>query len=74
MPTTTTLHHHRTPFDYWPALFISVCLTLFGYGVQVAMPVISAARMELLGFSKVEVGRIAGTDLGGLAFGALLWD
>jgi len=36
------------------------------------MPVISAARMELLGFSKVEVGRIAGADLGGLAFGALL--
>ncbi|WP_217994993.1 hypothetical protein, partial [Methylogaea oryzae] len=68
----TTLHHHRTPFDDWRSILISVYLTLIGYGVQVAMPVISAARMELLGFSKVEVGRVAGADLGGLALGALL--
>lgn len=67
-----TLHHHRTPFDDWRSIFISVYLTLIGYGVQVAMPVISTARMNLLGFSEVEVGRIAGADLGGLAFGALL--
>jgi len=68
----TTLHHHRTPFDDWRSIVISVYLTLIGYGVQVAMPVISSARMELLGFSEVEVGRIASADLGGLAFGALL--
>jgi hypothetical protein len=58
----TTLHPHRTPFDDWRSIFISVYLTLIGYGVQVAMPVISAARMKLLGFSEVEVGRIAGAD------------
>ncbi|TRW96995.1 MFS transporter [Candidatus Methylobacter oryzae] len=68
----TILHHHRTSFDDWRSIFVSVYLTLIGYGVQVVMPVISAARMELLGFSEVEVGRVAGADLGGLAFGALL--
>ncbi|MGZ5009313.1 MAG: hypothetical protein ACXV8W_15525, partial [Methylobacter sp.] len=68
----TTLHHHRSPFDDWRSIFISVYLTLIGYGVQVAMPVISSARMNLLGFSEVEVGRVAGADLGGLAFGAVL--
>ena len=36
------------------------------------MPVISAARMTWLGFDVVEVGRVAGADLGGLALGALL--
>lgn len=36
------------------------------------MPVISKARKELLGYSEVEVGRVAGADLGGLAFGALI--
>ncbi|MGZ5031260.1 MAG: MFS transporter [Methylobacter sp.] len=69
---STTLHHHRSPFDDWRSIFISVYLTLIGYGVQVAMPVISSARMNLLGFSEVEVGRVAGADLGGLAFGAVL--
>jgi predicted MFS family arabinose efflux permease len=67
-----TLYHPRTPFDKGSSIFISVYLTLMGYGVQVAMPVISTARRELLSYSKVEVGRIAGADLGGLALGALL--
>ena len=68
----TTLHHQTTPFDSRSSIAIAVYLTLIGYGVQVAMPVISSARMTWLGFDAVEVGRIAGADLGGLALGALL--
>lgn len=68
----TTLHHQTTPFDSRSSIAIAVYLTLIGYGVQVAMPVISSARMTGLGFDAVEVGRIAGADLGGLALGALL--
>ena len=47
-------------------------MTLVGYGVMVGIPVISTAWVELLGFTEVEVGRVAGADLGGLALGALL--
>lgn len=66
------LHHQTTPFDARSSIAVSVYLTLIGYGMQVAMPVISAARMTWLGFDAVEVGRVAGADLGGLALGALL--
>jgi predicted MFS family arabinose efflux permease len=47
-------------------------MTLVGYGVQVAIPVISSARVEYLGFSEEQVGRLAGADLGGLAVGAII--
>lgn len=47
-------------------------MTLVGYGVLVAIPVISSARVELLGFSAEQVGRLASADLGGLAVGAAL--
>jgi len=47
-------------------------MTLVGYGVSVGIPVISTAWVDLLGFSEVEVGRVAGADLGGLSLGALL--
>ena len=47
-------------------------MTLVGYGVMVGIPVISTAWVELLGFSEVQVGRVAGADLGGLSLGALL--
>jgi hypothetical protein len=34
-------------------------MTLVGYGFLVGIPVISTAWVELLGFSEVEVGRVA---------------
>ena len=46
-------------------------MTLVGYGVLVGIPVISTAWVTLLGFTEVEVGRVAGADLGGLSIGAI---
>jgi predicted MFS family arabinose efflux permease len=68
----STLKHAYTPYDGWRSISISLYMTLVGYGVLVAIPVISAARVQLLGFSEVEVGRVASADLGGLAAGAAL--
>jgi predicted MFS family arabinose efflux permease len=64
------LLHRRTVFDGWRSMSIALYMTLVGYGVLVGIPVISTAWVELLGFSEVEVGRVAGADLGGLALGA----
>ena len=36
------------------------------------MPVISTSWVNNLGFTDVQVGRIAGADLGGLAIGAVI--
>jgi len=47
-------------------------MTLTGYAVLVGVPVISTAWVNLLGFSEVEVGRVAGADLGGLSLGAIV--
>ena len=66
-----TLHHHKTIFDGWRSISISLYMTLVGYGVLVGIPVISTAWVNLLGFSEVEVGRVAGADLGGLSIGAI---
>jgi len=68
----TKLHHHKTVFDGWRSISISLYMTLVGYGVLVGIPVISTAWFNLLGFSEVEVGRVAGADLGGLSLGAML--
>ena len=59
------------PFDSWKSLSISLYMTLAGYAVLVGVPVISTAWVNLLGFSEVQVGRVAGADLGGLSVGAL---
>ena len=61
-----------TAFDGWRSIVISLYMTLVGYGVLVGIPVISTAWVNLLGFSEVEVGRVAGADLGGLSLGAVL--
>jgi predicted MFS family arabinose efflux permease len=47
-------------------------MALVGYGVMVGIPVISTAWVGQLGFTEVQVGRVAGADLGGLAIGAVL--
>ncbi len=66
------LRHHRTVFDGWKSISIALYMSLVGYGVLVGVPVISTAWVNLLGFSEVQVGRVAGADLGGLAIGAIL--
>jgi predicted MFS family arabinose efflux permease len=66
------LLHHRTVFDGWRSISIALYMTLVGYGVLVGVPVISTAWVTLLGFTEVEVGRVAGADLGGLSLGAIL--
>ena len=69
---STKLMHHRTVFDDWRSLTIGIYMALAGYGVMVGLPVISTAWVNHLGFSEVEVGRIAGADLAGLAIGAVI--
>ena len=67
-----TLLHHRTIFDDWRSLTIGIYMALVGYAVMVGIPVISTSWVNNLGFTDIEVGRIAGADLGGLAIGAVI--
>jgi predicted MFS family arabinose efflux permease len=69
---TNQLQHHRTTFDGWRSISIALYMTLIGYGVLVGIPVISTAWVNLLGFSEIQVGRVAGADLGGLSLGAIV--
>lgn len=66
------LLHHRTEFDDWRSLTIGIYMALAGYTVMVGLPVISTAWVNNLGLTAVEVGRVAGADLGGLAIGAVI--
>jgi predicted MFS family arabinose efflux permease len=68
----TALIHHRTVFDDWRSITIGIYMALVGYGVMVGIPVISTAWVSLLGFTEVQVGRVAGADLGGFSVGAVL--
>jgi len=65
------LVRHRSVFDGWRSMTVSLYMALVGYGVLVGIPVISTAWVNLLGFSEIEVGRVAGADLGGLSLGAV---
>ena len=58
--------------DDWRSLTIALYMVLVGYGVLVGIPVISTAWVTKLGFTEVEVGRVAGMDLGGLSAGAIV--
>ncbi len=66
------LLHDRTVFDDWRSLSIGIYMALAGYAVMTGLPVLSSSWVEHLGFSEVEVGRVAGADLGGFALGALI--
>jgi len=68
----STLHHRKTVFDDWRSLTIGIYMALAGYAVMVGLPVISTSWVNNLGFTAVEVGRVAGADLGGLAIGAVI--
>ena len=58
--------------DDWRGLTFALYMVLVGYGVLVGIPVISTAWVTKLGFTEVEVGRVAGMDLGGLSAGAIV--
>ena len=47
-------------------------MTLVGYSVLVALPAINGAWVEQLGFSEVQVNRVASADLLGLFIGAVM--
>lgn len=66
------LLHQRTVFDDWRSLTIGIYMALVGYFVLVGLPVISTAWVKSLGFSEIQVGRVAGADMGGLAIGAVI--
>ncbi len=66
------LVHEKTVFDGWKSIVLALYMTLVGYGVLVGIPVISTAWVTQLGFTEVEVGRVAGADLGGLSLGAII--
>jgi predicted MFS family arabinose efflux permease len=66
------LLHQRTEFDNWRSLTMGIYMALAGYAVMVGIPVISTSWVNNLGFTEIEVGRVAGADLGGLAIGAVI--
>ncbi len=66
------LVHEKTVFDGWKSMVLALYMTLVGYGVLVGIPVISTAWVTQLGFTEVQVGRVAGADLGGLSLGAVI--
>jgi predicted MFS family arabinose efflux permease len=68
----STLYHHRTVFDGWRSLTIGIYMALVGYAVMVGLPVISTQWVDNLGFTEVQVGRVASADLFGLAIGAVI--
>ncbi len=59
------------PFDRRGPFLLSLVMTLVGYSVLVALPAINGAWVEQLGFSEVEVNRVASADLLGLFLGAV---
>ncbi len=69
---STTLQHHKTIFDGWRSLTIGIYMALVGYAVMVGLPVITSSWLNNLGFTEIQVGRVAGADLGGLAIGAVI--
>jgi len=60
------------PFDQRGPFLLSLFMTLVGYSVLVALPAINGAWVEQLGFSEVQVNRVASADLLGLFIGAVL--
>lgn len=70
--TDTSIIHQRTVFDDWRTLSLGIYMALVGYAVMVGLPVISTQWVNNLGFSEVQVGRVASADLFGLAIGAII--
>ena len=70
--TAVTTSPHTNPFDARGPFLLSLFMTLVGYSVLVALPAINGAWVDQLGFSEVEVNRVASADLLGLFIGAVL--
>ncbi|NCF15417.1 MAG: MFS transporter [Gammaproteobacteria bacterium] len=68
----TRLVHKKTEFDDWRSLSLGIYMALVGYAVMVGLPVISTAWVDKLGFTEIQVGRVAGADLYGLGIGAII--
>jgi len=60
------------PFDARAPFLLSLFMTLVGYSVLVALPAINGAWVDQLGFTDVQVNRVASADLLGLFIGAVL--
>ena len=69
---TTTDAAAENPFDAKGPFLLSLFMTLVGYSVLVALPAINGAWVEQLGFSEVQVNRVASADLLGLFIGAVM--
>ena len=63
---------HTNPFDARGPFLLSLFMTLVGYSVLVALPAINSAWVDQLGFTDVQVNRVASADLLGLFIGAVL--
>lgn len=70
--TAATLAPQANPFDARGPFLLSLFMTLVGYSVLVALPAINGAWVDQLGFSEVEVNRVASADLLGLFIGAVV--
>ena len=62
----------KSSFDRWQSLTVGLYMSLVGYAVLAGIPVLSSSWNNLLNFTEVQVGRVAGADLGGLALGAVI--
>ena len=60
------------PFDARGPFLLSLFMTLVGYSVLVALPAINGAWVDQLGFSEVQVNRVASADLLGLFIGSVM--
>jgi len=69
---TVTEEFPRNPFDDWRSIGVAIFMALVGYTVMVAVPVLSTALVDKVGFTEEQVGRIWGADLGGLSIGAII--
>jgi len=69
---TTTNAAAENPFDAKGPFLLSLFMTLVGYSVLVALPAINGAWVEQLGFSEVQVNRVASADLLGLFISAVM--
>ena len=65
---SATVHN---PFDETRPYLLSLYMTLVGYSVLVALPAINSAWVDQLGFTDVEVNRVASADLLGLFLGSV---
>ena len=69
---TAATSSQANPFDARGPFLLSLFMTLVGYSVLVALPAINSAWVDQLGFTDVQVNRVASADLLGLFIGAVL--